>query len=531
MNDPQNPNSPECVYERPLFPEGVHAIIPTEGELDQRTLGKACGQHIHVGLGGPNPSDCAAQGEHAVSMTYRLTRQWNPIRGNRLVIKLFALSAMGVAMTATGQSRTIESLAEAIEARVVAEPEAKLWPLFAPAKVPLAIFDGERTWVFRHPKVLAGYAAGPKDSQTRAGRDPSIIANSNAEIQGVGTATLLLGNTKETRSAGELTAVAIHEAFHVFQRKHHPKWVGNEGDLFTYPVDDAKLLALRREETFALRSALATPSAKQRSCWSRAALAARAERYTRLSAEHAVYERGTELNEGLATYVQGVASGKRATLSENEYPAAQVRQRAYATGAAIAALLDLSAPGWKASLDDNDTQQLDGMLRSAMGEGEICQVSATDRRRFAANASTEVSELARERAKRLTDFVQSPGWRVIVVADTAPLWPQGFDPLNVEQVALGRLLHSRFVKLGNEQGELEVLGKLSLSDGAGKHPLFEGVKRLEVVGLEKPKIANEGARTRLEAEGFRLSMTGVQISEHAHIITVRLAAKPALQEG
>ena len=444
-----------------------------------------------------------------------------------LAVAMLAICSATTWGAASSQERINRGEAESVAAKVAMQPDGALWPGFAPAKVPLAIFDGERTWVFGHPHTLNNYGPGPHGSQTRTGRDPAIIANSNAEIGGVGTATLLLGDASKARTADELAAVAVHEAFHVFQRRQHPKWAGNEADLFTYPIDNAEILSARREETLALRRALAAGSASKLSCWSRTALAARQKRFGMLSAEHVAYERGTELNEGLATYVQGIFSGKGPTLPENDYPAAQVRQRAYSTGAAIATLLDRSAPGWKASLDTNDSQHLDQLLLAAVGEGDTCQLEASVRPRLSAQAVVEVAALTDERSRQLMRFTQAPGWRVVVVADAAPLWPQGFDPLNVEQIAPGRLLHTRFVKLGNEMGEMEVLGKASLSDGQGVHPLFQGVKKIEIGGLDKPKLTEQGPRTLLSADGLHLSFVGANVNERDQVLTVTLSAPPA----
>ncbi len=45
-------------------------------------------------------------------------------------------------------------------------------------------------------------------------------------------------------------------------------------------------------------------------------------------------------------------------------------------------------------------------------------------------------------------FLGRPGWK-LEIASAQPLWPQGFDPLNVTLVARGEILHRRWVKLGN----------------------------------------------------------------------------------
>jgi hypothetical protein len=176
-----------------------------------------------------------------------------------------------------------------------------LWPGYRPDSVPLAIYTGDRTYLFRHPAPPAEFTV-VDDVLSMPGRHPAATSNSSANIGGVVTATLLADGSRARLPLVELAAVAIHEAFHVFQRTAHPRWQGNEGDLFTYPADRADLLRLRREESEYLRRALARAS--DRACLAREAMARRAERFAAMDAAHAAYERDSEMNEGLATYVQ-----------------------------------------------------------------------------------------------------------------------------------------------------------------------------------------------------------------------------------
>jgi hypothetical protein len=256
--------------------------------------------------------------------------------------------------------KTTDSPALALNREVVRVAGLKngagLWPGFDPLAVPLAVFDGKRTWLFRHSQppaefTLATEAAGV---YVQLGRNAAVTANTSADIGGVSTATLLLGPLPSPFSVNDMAAVAIHEAFHVYQRAQHPSWIGNEADLFTYPTDRPKLLALRRLETAALRLALSAEAADEAACWARKALALRETRYSGMDAAFAAYERGTELNEGLASYVEMRAAGRRGVeLPAAEFAPAEVRKRAYATGLALALLLDRFTPGWPASFAAN----------------------------------------------------------------------------------------------------------------------------------------------------------------------------------
>lgn len=403
-----------------------------------------------------------------------------------------------------------------------------LWPGFEPTSIPLAVFDGERTWLFRYPTPLAPFEAAGDGVMSTPGRIPEITANTSADIGGIATGTLLL--TQDAgRSVEAWAAIAVHETFHVFQRKRHPGWIGNEVDLFTYPVDDATRLGARRLETRALVRALADADNTQAACWTRATLALRSERYSGMDANHVAYERGTELNEGLANYVQlRAAGGSRASfaLPADEFPAAQVRQRAYASGTALALLLDRFAPAWRDRFEADDAQTLDGALAKAVpaaSDAPACGFSADERAAAVATASQDIAALVAGRAKRLAEFQASVGWTIVVDATQAnPLWPQGFDPLNVERIDDHRILHTRFSKFGNDAGAIETMGRMSLSTGVGTHPLFQGVQRVVVSGVGKPTIVEVDGITTLTVDGVAATFKGARLDMREREVHLQL---------
>ena len=406
-----------------------------------------------------------------------------------------------------------------------------LWPGFDPLAVPLAVYDGERTYLFRHPASPEGFVPVPDASPAALvyeGRHEAMRANSTAEIGGVQTATVLLDRAYPGRAPEALAPLAIHEAFHVYQRERHPRWSGNEADLFVYPTDSVELLALRRLETEALRRALAAEEANVASCWSRQAIALRQERYAALDSASTTYERGTELNEGLAAYVEGRAAGRATVdLPTGEFGPAEVRLRAYATGTVLALLLDRFAPDWRTSFEADDRQTLDIALARALGSGETCVFDAADTAEAERQAEADVEALAAAREARVAAFEGRPGWRVIVEAAGQPLWPQGFDPLNVERVGDARVLHTRFLRLGNGAGQLEVLdaGEAdveALTEGAGAHPLFNGVARMVVAGLSEPEVREAEGAVAVRAPGFTAEFRGARLVRTGETVTIRL---------
>ncbi len=411
--------------------------------------------------------------------------------------------------------------------------ERDLWPGFDPRMIPLAVYDGQRTYLFRHPSPPEGFASGSSGALEFEGRHAAVTANSSAEIGGVSTATLIAESGEEDRSASEWAAVALHEAFHVYQRAKHPDWHGNEGDLFLYPTEDARLLAWRRMETEALRRALSKPDGAASACWTRLALGVRRERFSAMDAPFAAYERKNELNEGLAAYIQLKALGKTPELPAGGFDATQVRQRIYLTGPALAFLLDRFDSGWRASLESDDRQFLEGLLESALGDPAVskpsCSFSDQETAAIEETARRDAGAVAQGRIDRRKEFDARPGFRVVIeAAQGDPLWPQGFDPLQIERVE-GGLLHLRFLRLGNDSGRIEVLGSegvdvRAFTEAVGSHPLFTGVGRAVVWLPSKPEVREEGGRVELQTPGLTLALENASVIEGPSRLRIVLAA-------
>lgn len=409
-----------------------------------------------------------------------------------------------------------------------------LWPGFEPLRIPLAIYTGERTFLFRHPAPPDGFTAmegAAPAGFVYAGRHPAMVANSSHDIAGTVTATLLADRAPAAASPTRLAAVALHETFHVYQRRVHPSWSGNEGELFLYPAEDAALLALRRLESDALARALAASDTRESACWVRRAGEHRQRRFAAMPPTSSAYERATELNEGLAAYVQLLAEGSRlVTMPADEFPPAAVRARTYVVGPALALLLDRHAAGWQSSLERDDAQHLDAMLVAAVGAAEgapTCAIDAAAVRGIEERAQRDAAALVEERAERRRAFDTRPGWRVTVRAAAGrPLWPKGFDPLNVDR--LGDLvLHTRMLQLANEDGELRAIDEAgadleSTTAAAGAHPLFNGVSTVVVAGLGEPKVETRDGRVTITAPGFTASFARATAHADGHHLLVEV---------
>jgi len=410
-----------------------------------------------------------------------------------------------------------------------------LWPGFDPRTMPVAIFDGRQTWLFRHPSAPEGFEADPEHPGVRIfpGRHPSVTANTSTSLGGSETAVLLLDSIWASRTA--LAAVLIHESFHSFQRRRHPTWTANEVELFTYPADAAEALAVRRLETEALRRALAAASGAASACWTREALDARARRFARLPPGAVAYERGIEVVEGLAEYVEYRARNVPAPVAfpRAEYPADAVRQRGYAVGLAFARLLDRFAPAWREDLERRDSTTLDSLLgvavRGRADSAASCAFGAAALEAARRDAVRDVAALHDQRAALRRAFLARSGWTLVIEAEHPPLYPEGFDPLNVRRLSGGEILHTRWLKLGGPAGMVEVMGRAALTRAAGTHPIFEGVRSLTVAGLPgEPAVTEAEGRVTIVAEGVRASLVGatVERQEGARTLRVLAAATP-----
>ena len=419
-----------------------------------------------------------------------------------------------------------------------------LWPNFEPRRVPVEIYDGQTTRLFRHPAPPPEFISLSSRQGVWAfpGRHETVTGNAPAKLNNVLTATVML-HPGDKASLREHAALVIHEMFHVHQRERHPKWQGDELELFVYPFEDAELLALRREETETLRRAEAARGAKGGACWARLALTARSARFARLSKGAQAYERASELNEGLARYVQARAAARHtANLPADDYPAEDLRTRVYATGHALALLLERFMPAWTARLEAGENLSLDELLAAALSQESSpvnnaasstsskspvssCALPQSFAESARRRAKVEVASLNERRATLRREFEAQAGWKIIITAQAgAPLWPQGFDPLNVHRLGQREVLHTRYLKLGNEAGAIEILDRRSLTEGAGaEHPLFNGVRQLTLAGLAaEPATEEAEGKTTITAANIKGEFRGARLERAGQTLNIIL---------
>ncbi len=426
-----------------------------------------------------------------------------------------------------GQERVMEIV------RVLEELEEKgtqdLWPGFRPSEIPVAVFDGDRTWLYRHPAPPEGFHRHPGEEglHVMEGRHPAIRGNTSTELGGEETATIILSLLQDCPDVEDLAGVAIHEAFHVFQKRNHPEW-GPGGMGLENPVTDETLLALRRTETALLREALGEADPESARALTAAALEVRKERFSHLPPPIARFERGIELMEGTAQHVQVTATGSTAGLRDlppEGFPAQDLHMRSYAAGLALTRLLERFLPDWETTVEAREDVALDALL------GEVTQgVAAPDwqpiRAREMERARRDVRGVEAARDSLRMEFLERPGPSVVLVApEDSPLRARGLDPMNLHTVGEGQLLHTRWLKLGHPSGNAEVLDGSALTFGVDGDPLTQGFRRVMVTGLQGDlSVREEEGEVVIQADGFQGRFHEAEVSRRGEQITVLLSS-------
>jgi len=140
-------------------------------------------------------------------------------------------------------------------------------------------------------------------------------------------------------------------------------------------------------------------------------------------------------------------------------------------------------------------------------------------------AGRDVAALRAERAALRREFLARSGWTLLIEAERPPLYPEGFDPLNVRTLSDSEVLHTRWLRLSGPAGTVEVMGRAVLTRAAGAHPLFEGVRSLVIAGLpSQPAVQAAEGRVALQAEGVRASIARAVVERDDRSRTLRVRA-------
>jgi hypothetical protein len=433
------------------------------------------------------------------------------------------------------------------------------WPGFRLSDWPIAVYDGTRTLLLRHPAPPQEFRPldGHPGVLAAAGRYPAVMSNSTIDLAGTRTATIVA--TPGPNRESTLLAYA-EEVFHVFWLRRHTNFRPNEMARYGYPMKDARNLRLVLAEDEALARALEAPDSTRAASWAATMIQARREREPLLTPDDHTFETGLEMMEGtanaVARVVVGLAPSETARRLRADRPADQLRWRYYDSGAAICLLLDrledtASQParraqpaeplpaargvGWKTRIDAEPTTTTLALLEEAVTRAAARPnaFAAAEWARFEERAAAAIAELSARQAKTRDDLQARAGARIVVeiAAGREGLRAARFDPVNLLVLDAGEMVHPRYLTLSGSAGTIEVTnpgyargsfgGTVAITRPAGRHPLAEGVRSVTIVGVRgAPQVASRDGRVTVEFEGGRIALDGAEARTEGETIRV-----------
>ena len=431
---------------------------------------------------------------------------------------------------------TVFSVLEEIAAK-------KVWPGFKPSTLPLALYDGEKTLLLRHPNPPSAFKPVPGRPGVLSfpGRYPEVRANSTCEITGVRTATLIA-----TSGVERAMRALIEEIFHVFWLARHTVFRPNEMARYAYPLTDVENLAGLLAESEALARALDADTPEQAWPSVAAALEQRSVRRLRLDEESATFETHLEMLEGPANFVGDFVMGETSALTASALRRTrgleEIRWRFYSTGEAMGWLLERFFPGWKERLDADPNLTMQRLLEiglARMGDAPMA-FNTAEKTAFRAAAERAIADLARRRSDLRAELEARGGARLIVetAPEAQPLRLGRFDPIGLFVLGNGQVAHANFISLSDSNGSVELTnpdfawgsfgGVVGLTESSGRRPLGDGTRRLTVFGIQgQPKAERKDGTVTIEAPGVRLNWKGAAVETEGATIRVKINGSPA----
>lgn len=428
---------------------------------------------------------------------------------------------------------------------------ASIWPGFRPDTITLAMVLPARGTLLLHHRGALPKEYVLVDSLEGIAFRPSAdrgAASTGTSLGGRPVAQVVVNALDHVR----LLPLALHETMHVFQRdaiREGRRFGNGEASWLVsrYPIFDADNEVGMALEGRVLASAIRAANVRDVRRLAREYVALRDRRSRRLEPDFATFEAMAELNEGLAEYamVQGErfvgAETGRARLGRLDSLTAgvdrSIRLRFYATGSAIAALLDrLAGSAWKARMVAADRTLFEELaVTSGARDAERLALDAAstryDRTRLAAETDTMLARVRRTRRATVDSLLHRDGLRIEIDASRLPgrsIGLCGFDPQNMLQVGDGSVLHTRWLKVcgGGLDGEFTTpvvqgagAARLEALVGAGASP------RWVADGAPFDPTTLSGARTvtglRLESTTATFTVARADLERNGAVLRIR----------
>jgi len=416
----------------------------------------------------------------------------------------------------------------------------RLWPDFNPAEMPIALFDGEKTILLRHPSPPPEFSPLPDHPGVLffKGRYPAVVSNRVVEMGGVLTGTVLATPNESIHST---LLACIEEVFHAFWRPRHPSFRPDEMARYGYPIDDLENLVRLMAEDEALARAIETAGDSAAAGWAATAFRIRAERTALLPDDVRAYESALETLEGTANYVSRLSLGETPAQTAERLrearPADGIRWRFYDSGTAVCMLLDRVVPDWKARTEKEPTLGIGDLLGAELSRRRVppAEFSPAEAEGFRIKAAERIADLSKSRKQLRADVLARPGTRVLIEAPAGsePLRIERFDPMSLSILDQREVVHANYLTLKSGSGSVEVtnpgfvrrsfVGTVSLTVSVGRHPITAGVRRITVVGIRTaPRISRDDGVVKIEAPELRASLPGADVQIEGLTIRITL---------
>ena len=439
----------------------------------------------------------------------------------------------------------------------------RAWPGFRLSDWPLAVFDGTRTLLVRHPAPPSEFKPldGHPGVLAAPGRHPAVVAGSTVDLAGTRTASIFV-----TPGSRNVLALA-EELFHVSWRQRHQNFRPNEMARYAYPMKDVHNRQRVLAEHEALARALEAPDAAQAVSWAATALQVRREREARLTSADRAFETDMEMMEGTANAVARTIAGMTPSdtaqrlRQQGERAAEELRWRYYDSGASICLLLDRlwaagrpsgapskvgsaqpppSSRNWKSRIDAEPETTTAALLAEVVARAAArpATFTAEELAGFERRAAAAIADLSARQVRLREDLQCRAGVHVVVEVAPGhdPLRVTRFDPLNLFVLDGGEVVHPRYLMLSGPDGTIDVTnpdyargsfgGVVCLTRAAGRHPLADGVRTLTLVGLKKPRVESGRDGVTVESEGVRITLKGATLERDGDAILITLGAVP-----
>src|SRR5262249_32973757 len=140
----------------------------------------------------PARATCKGRGPYVGFVNCRLATLNRPALASLLALAL-VVAWIAEAITARAASPPTQPCACRVRDEFRACAAQPLWPGFEPTSTPLAVYDGERTWLFDYPAEMDGMAPDPRcpSARSQAGLHPDVRSNTTITWGGRTVATVL----------------------------------------------------------------------------------------------------------------------------------------------------------------------------------------------------------------------------------------------------------------------------------------------------------------------------------------------------